>query len=287
MDDMKLFLRSQKNEITEYHIYSHLSKRIKDKHNSKILKHIANDEMRHYTMFKAVTKKDVTPNMFKVYFYLILSFVFGLSFSLKLMEKGEHMAQKVYKKLPHKLSSKLLVDEHRHEKELLDMLQEQKLEYAGSIVLGLNDALVELTGVLAGLTFALQNSHLIAGIGFITGFAAALSMGASEYLSSKEEDHKDSTKSPLRAAIYTGMTYLITVAILISPYFIFSNVFVALGVMISLTIFIIAFYTFYITTAKNQKFWKRFAEMALISLSVAIISFGIGLLVRIYFGVDM
>lgn len=63
------------------------------------------------------------------------------------------------------------------------MIKEEKIGYVGSMVLGLNDALVELTGVLAGLTFTLQNTRLIGTAGLITGVAAALSMASSEYLS--------------------------------------------------------------------------------------------------------
>ena len=47
------------------------------------------------------------------------------------------------------------------------------------MVLGLNDALVELTGTIAGLTFVLTNTTLIAMAGIITGIAATLSMAAS------------------------------------------------------------------------------------------------------------
>ena len=67
------------------------------------------------------------------------------------------------------------------------MIREKQLDYVGSIVLGLNDALVELTGALAGLTLALQNTRLIAIAGLITAIAASFSMAASEYLSNKSD----------------------------------------------------------------------------------------------------
>jgi VIT1/CCC1 family predicted Fe2+/Mn2+ transporter len=95
------------------------------------------------------------------------------------------------------------------------LLDEELLRYAGSIVLGLNDALVELTGALAGFTLALQNTRLIALTGLITGVAAALSMAASEYLSTRSEG---GGRSPLRASLYTGTAYIITVFLLILPY---------------------------------------------------------------------
>ena len=38
----------QQTEITEYHIYKRLSKRINSPENAKILAQIAEDELRHY-----------------------------------------------------------------------------------------------------------------------------------------------------------------------------------------------------------------------------------------------
>ena len=88
------------------------------------------------------------------------------------------------------------------------MIQKQ---YTGSIVLGLNDALVELTGALAGLTLALQNAQIIAVAGLISGIAASLSMAASEYLSIRA----DGRSHALYSAFYTGVAYMMTVLFLI------------------------------------------------------------------------
>ena len=74
----------------------------------------------------------------------------------------------------------IILEENQHETGLLQLLGEERLRYTGSMVLGLNDVLVELTGALAGLTLALQDTKLVALTGSITGIAAALSMGASE-----------------------------------------------------------------------------------------------------------
>ena len=85
----------------------------------------------------------------------------------------------------------------------------------GSIVLGISDALIEMTGVLAGLTFALKDLKLVALSGLVTGIAASLSMGASEFLSKRAES-RDSL--PIKAAFYTLASYLFVVILLISPY---------------------------------------------------------------------
>jgi VIT1/CCC1 family predicted Fe2+/Mn2+ transporter len=57
--------------------------------------------------------------------------------------------------------------------------------------------------------------------------------------------------------------------------------------MLTLSILIILSYNFYITTAKGLSLWRRFAEMALISLSVAGISFLVGVIVRTVFKVEV
>ena len=280
----KLILRAQKNEITEYYIYSKLANKIKEENNKKILKKIANDELKHYNIWKKYSKKEIKPNFFRVYWYIFLSSILGLSFGLKLMEKGEKLAKEVYKKIDGKFPlASFIKDEHGHEKKLLDLIKEERVEYAGSIVLGLNDALVELTGALSGLTFALQNGKIIAITGFITGVAASMSMAASGYLSSREDDNK----TPKKSAIYTGVAYIATVLLLILPYLLLDNIYLSLGIMLSVAILIIAGYTFYISTAKELKFGRRFLEMAIISITVAIISFLIGLIIRNVFMVEI
>jgi vacuolar iron transporter family protein len=278
-----LILRAQKNEITEHHIYHLLSNKTKSKHNKEVLEHIAKDELGHYNYWKKLSKKEVHPDKFKIFIFTLIAKIFGLAFTLKLMESGEKTAKKAYKKLGNYHGVKRIIhDEYVHEKDILRMLREERIEYASSTVLGLNDALVELTGALAGLTLALQNSVLVATSGLIIGVAASLSMAASEYLSSKEEKNK----CPVKSAFYTGTAYILTVILLILPYFIFDNIYTSLFVMVLVGILIVATYTFYMSIAKEQKFWPKFIQMVSISLTVALISFIVGVLVRGYFGIE-
>ena len=165
-------------------------------------------------------------------------------------------------------------------------------KYLGSIVLGLNDALVELTGVLAGLTLALQNSQIILISGFITGIAASLSMAASEYLSIKAEISNSIGKSVVKkkagvAAFYTGLAYFLTVLFLIFPYLILNNVYYSLVWASINAIIVIAGFTYYVSIEKGESFIHRFFEMLVISMGVALISFGIGYLIRIFLGLGI
>ena len=154
----------------------------------------------------------------------------------------------------------------------------------GSIVLGLNDALVELTGALAGLTFALQNTRVIALAGLITGIAASFSMAASEYLSLKSEGQGERA---LKASVYTGLAYIFTVIFLILPYLLISNYFICLAVTLAIALLIILFFNYYISIAKDYSFKKRFLEMALLSFGVAAVTFTIGFLIRGFFNIDI
>lgn len=276
-------LRMQRGEITEYWIYSALARKTGDEKNRDILAQIARDEKTHYGLLKKLTGQDVGPDRLKVSWYVFLASTLGLTFALKLMEKGEGGAQSAYHTLKkeHPELEAVLKDEERHEKELLGMISEERLEYASSVVLGLNDAIVEFTGTLAGLTFAIGDGKLIGITGLIMGVAAALSMGASGYLSAKEEKNG---KDPVKSFAYTAGTYMITVLVVVSPYFILPNVYAALGLLLAFTVFIIAAYSFYMTTAKDQDFKTKFFEMAGMSFGVAVISFIFGLILKKYVG---
>lgn len=276
----------QKNEITEFYVYSYLARVIKDKNNSEVLLKIANDELAHYHYWKRLTNTEVKPNRIKVYFYNLIARIFGITFSIKLMEKGEQKAEKFYSTIVDRLpeAEKIIAEENSHENSLIDMLDEEKLRYAGSIVLGLNDALIELTGALAGLTFAIQKTQLIALAGLITGIAASFSMAASNYLSEKAEGKN---KNYIKSAIYTGMAYIVTVILLVLPYLLLTNPFIALPITIGIAILIIFVFNYYISVAKDLSFKHRFLEMVILNLIVTVITFTIGILVREGFGIEV
>ncbi len=276
----------QKGEITEHYIYQRLSQSTKDAHNKEILLRISEDEIRHYKVWKDYTKQDEKPNWIKVWLYYLVSKIFGLTFGIKLMERGEGEAQVTYGAIAHSVPQALDIakEEDVHEGQLIQMLDEERLNYIGSMIRGLNDALVELTGALAGFTFALQDSRLIATAGLITGIAAAMSMAGTEYLSIKSAQ---SSQAPVKSALYTGIAYIFTVIFLVFPYLLFANIYIALGIMILDAIIVIIVFNFYISVAKDLSFWKRFSEMALLSLGIALVSFAIGFLVRQFLGVEV
>ena len=272
-------LAQQRNELDEHVIYSRLAQ-FAPRDNREVLQRLARLELEHYERWKGITGRELSPRRWKVAGYVAIARVLGLAFALHLMERREDRAEAFYERVRERYREKGIVRrrEERHELELLEKLDDRKLAYAGAIVLGLNDALVELTGTLAGVSFAFQNSLLIGVIGIIMGVAAALSMAASEYLESKENEEQ--RRHPLLAAAYTGISYLAATVLLVLPYFLIPNAFAALGVMLAIALCIIAFYSFYVSVAKRQSFWRRTTELVSVSLGVAALSFAFGFALR-------
>ncbi|HRT62303.1 MAG TPA: VIT1/CCC1 transporter family protein [Syntrophales bacterium] len=279
-------LEAQREEITAHLVYRKLAERETKPVNREVLRRISGDEKKHYEIFRRFTERDVEPDRWALRKYYLLSVLFGLTFGIKLMERSEEKAQVNYAQLIRHIpdAGEIQSDGYRHQRELTAMIDEEKLKYVGSIVLGLNDALVELTGALAGFTFALQNTLLIAMVGLITGVSAALSMGASEYFSIQSEG---GTQDPLKASLYTGCVYMATVFLLVLPYLLFSNYLFCLFIALATAVLLILLFTFYLSVVRDIPFRRRFIEMAGISLGVAALSFLIGYLVRVFLNVDI
>ncbi|MBN1776084.1 MAG: VIT1/CCC1 transporter family protein [Clostridiales bacterium] len=280
-------IKEQRNEITSHLIYAKLAAKTRDGKNADVLRRMSEDELRHYNELKEITGREVKPSRFSIVFFYLISRLFGLTFGLKLLEKAEDDAVETYGAMVEKYPQlkNFVEDEQTHELLLIDMIGEEKLNYMGSVVLGLNDALVELTGALAGFTFAFQNTRMIAMTGLITGISASFSMAASEYLSTRQE--KGEKSEAIKAAIYTGIAYVLTVAVLILPYLVFDNPFLCLGVSLFLAVAVIFVFNYYISVVKDAPFRRRFLEMAAISLGVAALSFLIGMLVKNIFGIEV
>ena len=284
---MALIKKMQQNELTESAIYQKIAAFAKGQENKTALLRLAREERAHYQIWKKYTNLEMKPQKGKVLFYTVIARIFGFTFAVKLMERGEEGAQEEYALLLEEVeeSAAIRQQEKEHEQTLLAMLDEERLQYVGSMVLGLNDALVELTGSLAGFALALQNTRLIALSGLIVGISATFSMASSEFLAARSEGRSDALKS----CTYTGIAYLLTVVALIAPYLLFpaGQYIPALICMLAVAILIIAGFTYYTSVAQDQPFKSRFGEMALISIGVAVMSFFVGILAKKFLGVDL
>ena len=284
---LAVILKMQQSELTESVIYEKIAAFAKGDENKQTLLRLSREEKAHYLIWKKYTNQEMKPESLKVLKYTMIARTLGFTFAVKLMERGEENAQVEYDLLAREVAESTAIrqQEEEHEQALLAMLDEERLQYVGSMVLGLNDALVELTGSLAGFAFALQNTRLVALSGLIVGISATFSMASSEFLAARSEGRSDALKS----CSYTGIAYLLTVIALIAPYLIFpETMFIpALLCMLGMVILIIAGFTYYTSVAQDQPFKSRFLEMALISVGVAVVSFVVGILAKMFLGVDV
>ena len=278
-------------EATEAEVYRRLAKMQKNPVNRSILEGIALEEERHEAVIAKMTGEEVKADKGKVARQIVLAKLLGFTFSIKMMESNEHHAASEYHELGlHDIAE----EEDLHVQSMISMLDEERLRYSGSIVLGLSDALVELTGALAGLTFALQDLNLVALAGLVTGIAAAFSMGASEYLSSRAEKKSESA---VKAAFFTWISYLLTVLMLVAPFLVFqadSPEFHGLGPHVqalmctfAIGLLIVALFNFFLSVVEEVSFKSRFLEMAGILGVVSMISYGIGIALRVALGVEV
>lgn len=282
----KNLLHLQRDEITLCETYRRLAESQKDAGRQQVLVRLMQDEIRHCDALRNHTGCDVAPDSKRVVRYVWTVRMLGLAFVARQIERCEKGTEMGYARYCEgELFMQISQDERRHGEELTRLAGQMPLSYMSSVVLGLNDALVEFTGALAGFTLALNDPGLVALTGGITGIAAALSMSASEYLSTKSD--RNPQKHPLRAAVCTGVAYILTVAILIAPYMLFSNAFVALGVMLLAALAIIALFNYYYAVVRRESFRRRFLEMAVLSFSIAGISFLIGYVLKLLVGVDV
>ncbi len=286
-ENLKKALIQQQNEINDYTIYKALALSQTDENNKKIFEKISKEEKYHYDFWVKITNTQIEPQKLVVWWFVLLVKIFGTSFALKFLEKREAGAEEFYKELfeIYPESKKIYEQETQHELELIDMLNDKKLLYAGAIVLGMNDALVELTGTLSGLAFAFDKSLTVGLTGLIMGIAASLSMAGSAYFEAKENPSEEI--NPLVYSLYTGVSYILTTAILVVPFFIFDLIIESLIMMFICAFLAIISYNFYISVAKDLSFSKRVIQMSAITFGVALISFGIGYLVKYYFGIEI
>lgn len=277
----------QQQELNSSVLYEKIAMKTKNDKERETLLAIAKDERRHAETFEKYSSRRLKPNLLWVRLTLFARYLFGYTFLIKLLERGEVKGISFYRSEIDRIPElkQILADEEKHEKSLMDLLDEERLHYMGDIILGMNDALVELTGSLAGYTLAMQNGKVIAMAGLITGISATLSMAGSGYLSAREEDGKNAVKS----TVFIGLSYLITVVLLILPYLLFpAGAYIwALTVTLLIAMMIIAGFNYYLSVAKERSFRRGFWTMAGISLGVAAISFLVGYVVKNILGISL
>lgn len=154
--------------------------------------------------------------------------------------------------------------------------------FFSNVVLGFNDALIELTGALVGFSFALHEAKLIAVAGLVTGVSASLSMAASAYQQARHEKGRN----PFKAAAFTGVSYFVIALLLVLPFILLGSIAASLVAMGVLALLLIAGVSYLSAHLLGRGYFAQFAEMCVFSLGVAAVTFLIGRLLGTLVGVQ-
>jgi VIT1/CCC1 family predicted Fe2+/Mn2+ transporter len=283
MDNRELYVSNAKNELTECLVYRELARREKNPENKAALEKLSMQEHGHYLFWRDLAgNPDIKPERHAVWGTILLRDILGITFITKFAESHEKDSVATYRAILSAIPDDkkpqlraIIDDEQSHEQALIAQLKEKRIAYIGFIVLGLADAIVEITGTHAGF-LGVTGSTLIAGVsGVIVGFAAAISMASASYLQAKQ----DLEKSPFVSAAATGISYLCSVICLALPYFLIRTMFVAFATSTSVGILLIAGFTFYGAIVFDRKFWNEFGEAVTLMLGTAVATFFVGTIV--------
>lgn len=276
------------DEYIDYTVYKELAKREKNEERRKLLEKLSQQEYKHYKFWKKYAPEYKERSTWHVFLMILIRKIFGLTFTLKFLERHEGKVIEEYKKFADKLPlddrnefEEIINDEISHEKAFMDQINEGVVKYMSFIVLGLADAIVEISGVHAGF-LGVTDSTLIAGVaGLVVGFAAAISMAAAAYLQAKH----DIEKSAVISAIATGIAYIGAVSLLASPYFFTHDMIIAFTASTLLAILLTAGFTYYGAVVFERKFTREFIESVVLIMGTAFGAFLFGNLLGNIFGI--
>jgi vacuolar iron transporter family protein len=290
----KVAVESASDEYTDHLVYKRLaeSSSTKDPKFKQILNTLSNTEYRHYEFWKKYVPQGtkIVPRTTTIYVTLFLRLIFGSTFAIKYLEKHEAAVIKKYKEVKNSIPEadqrqfdEMVRDEEEHENTFMDQMQGRYLKYISFIILGLADAIVEISGIHAG-SLGIYHSTEITGLaGIVAGAAASIAMASAAYAQAKQGFQG----SPSISAFFTGISYFINAIVLAAPYFFTKSQITAISTSIVFAIAIIAFISYYNSIVSSARFLRDFAELAGIMLGASAALFLFGLLVRSVFGITI
>ena len=278
-----------RHQFRDYVIYQELARSERVPEFRVILEKLTAQEFADYEFWRGyASREEYRVRLIEIWFYKILRRFLGLTFTAKFLEGKEHAMIARYERYIADVADlrararmeEILARERAHEAYFISQVKEDRVAFLSNIVLGLNDGLIELTGALAGFTFAIGSARGAGFAGLITGCAAALSMAASAYLQAQYESGRDART----AALYTGVSYFIVVCVLIAPFFLFSGALAAFLTSLAAALGVITLVAFYTSVLFDRMFSVEWRRMLLFSIGVACVTVAVGLLARPFIG---
>ena len=276
------------DEWSDYTLYERLSKTVASNSPfSEVLRMLSATEHGHYEFWKKyVPEEKPKLDKLKLYWVLFLRRFLGLTFATRYLDRHESNVVAEYAGLAplipeaDKVAFDVMVaDEREHEKAFALKVESSAVEYISFVVLGLADALVEISGIHAGWLGLFEKTEIAGLAGVIAGGAASLAMASASFAQAKQ-GFKGSARL---SAAYTGVSYFITAVILATPYFLTRDMILALGSSLTLAVVILAITTWYSIVIQQKPFFKDFAEILAILFATTILVFALGTIVSTAF----
>ncbi|MDZ7265813.1 MAG: VIT1/CCC1 family protein [candidate division KSB1 bacterium] len=280
MPPRELLIEYCEDEFTDYLVYQKLAQRENQTERRQLLLALSRQEQEHYEFWRDVLDGHVPrPRRLVLHFIVALRYLFGLTFAIKFLERHEKQVIEEYRRVRPLFEGqagarleRMIADEEQHENFFIGQINESVVKYLGFIVLGLADAIIEITGVHAGF-LGVTSSTTMAGVaGLIVGFAAAISMATAAYLQAKQ----GSERNPLVSALLTGFSYLLAVVFLALPYFLTARMLLAFLVSLGMAMLLTAYFTFYSAVLFDRHFGREFVESTLLTFGTAIATYFFG-----------
>jgi len=202
---------------------------------------------------------------------------------MKFLERHEDEVHQRYRQMVENIPStdrirfEAMMEEEEHQESLImGEIHEGRVKYMSFIVLGLADAVVEISGIHAG-SLGIYNKTELAGLaGVVAGMAASIAMASAAYAQAKQGFEGSAKLS----AIYTGVSYMFTAIFLALPYFLTGSMITALAVSLAVGVVLVAMMTYYDTVISARKFKRQFAEIAGIIFAASFALYIAGTLIR-------
>ena len=276
------------DEWSDFTLYDRLSKTVKpDSPFSGTLKKLSTTERGHFEFWsKYVPGEQPRLAKLKLYWTLFLRRFFGLTFATRYLDRHEENVVKEYQGLSELIPESdkgafeaMVADEKDHEKAFAMEVESAAVRYISFVVLGLADALVEISGIHAGWLGLFDKTEIAGLAGVIAGGAASLAMASAAFTQAKQGFQGSARLS----AVYTGVSYFITAIILATPYFLTSNMALALGGSLTLAVIILAVTTWYSVVIQEKHFLRDFVEILAILFATTLLVFSLGAIVSAEF----
>ena len=288
---LKVAVESMKDEAKDRAIYEALAKAYRGSNHryTETFRTLAATEQKHYDFWKGYAGgREAKPSRLATFFILNLRLLMGTTFAIRFLERHEANTIARYRAIAPLIPEDgrgafqdIIADEMSNERSLRDRVEGPFVKYISFVILGLADAIVEISGIHAGSLGIYNSTELTGMAGIVAGAAASIAMASAAYAQAKQGFRGSAPVS----ASFTGASYFVSAAILAGPYFLTGAMVTAMAVSLTFGIVMVMAATYYNSVVSGKRFIKDFAELVAIMLAATAALYLFGDVVRVYTGI--